>query len=67
MNQYSENSYPLKNINFFTKNFILSVWQNSKHCVKNVRIGSFSGPCSIQYFMREKSDQKNSKHRQGYI
>ena len=51
---------------FFVKNFILDVWQGSEyaskhHCVKSVRICSFSGPYSVQ--MREITDQKNSEYR----
>ena len=32
----------------------------TNHCVKSVRIQSFSGPYSVQ--MRENTDQKNSEY-----
>ena len=32
----------------------------NKHCVKNVRIQSYSGPYPVR--MRENSDQKNSEY-----
>ena len=33
---------------------------NNTHCLKSVRIQSFSGPYSVQ--MRENTDQKNSEY-----
>ena len=46
--------YPSNIINSFVPN--VPVW----HCMKSVRIQSFSGPCSVG--MWENMDQKNSEH-----
>ena len=34
--------------------------QDNRHCVKSIRIRSFSGPYSVR--MRENTDQKNSEY-----